>query len=229
MISEIMNTYQNTLENLTVEITNLRSEVADQKQQLKNRFKVLSQQQTQQEQRIDQQLQTYQQRQQQQQHQLRNQLKQQMESFHQVLQPSQPAKLNIQYETIQCPKVKQQSPDKNKSQSKHLESHDVKVRATEHQPTPPKTHSLNVATATKENEMRAKQNSYASSKLANSAAGSSKALLKPTLFPPPKEKRKPRKIYAMILGSSIVKHVQGRKIKKKRNICQGLLFPRCGH
>ena len=66
----------------------------------------------------------------------------------------------------------------------------------------------------------------ATSKHANSAAGTassatkplSKALTKPTLFPPPKEKdystRKPRKIDAMILGSSIVKHVKGRAIKQ---------------
>ena len=71
-----------------------------------------------------------------------------------------------------------------------------------------------------------KQHIATSLKNANAAAGTasyatkpgSKALTKPTLFAPPKEKdyntRKPRKIDAMILGSSIVKHVKGRSIKQ---------------
>ena len=49
----------------------------------------------------------------------------------------------------------------------------------------------------------------------------SKALKVPTLFPPPPESKpnthenKPRTIDAMLLGSSIVKHVKGRAIKRK--------------
>jgi len=76
-------------------------------------------------------------------------------------------------------------------------------------------------------QQNSKQQIATCSKYANAAAGTassdskpvSKALLKPTLFPPPEEKqysaRKPRKIDAMILGSSIVKHVKGRTIKQQ--------------
>jgi len=77
-----------------------------------------------------------------------------------------------------------------------------------------------------QHENQPSKKSATSSKHGNAAAGTvsyatkpfSKALTEPTLFPPPKEKdyniRKPRKIDAMILGSSIVKHVKGRTIKR---------------
>jgi len=51
-------------------------------------------------------------------------------------------------------------------------------------------------------------------------ARKSKALTEPTLFPPPlepqvKKERKPRNIDAILIGSSIVKHIKGGSIKRK--------------
>jgi len=213
MISEIMGSYQNALENLTGEVSNLRSELADQKQQLKNNFKVLNQQQKQQEQRIDQQLQGHQQRQQQQQHQLRNQLKQQIET----LKIAEVPKLDIQFETIQSPQInKRQSTTNNKRKSKPSKQPgptNNKVQTTmRQQPTPVFTPVHQPSPVEKEVETQPEAKST-SSKMANAAAGS--IPINRNLFTPSPRKQQPRKVDVMLIGDSIVKHVRGRSIKEQ--------------
>jgi len=199
-IKNIMETYQTAIENLTTETVNMREELNDQKQQILNKIKVVKQQQNKQNIEFQNKLHNQQQNQQKQ----NQQLKQQIMGQSQLQQAQNPPPNCIQYEPITNPYTK------------------VHAQKTSSPKTTSAKPSMSRSTTTKESEKHARNRYDTSSKYVNAAAGPSKALLKPTLFPPPKElqqkERKPRKIDAMILGSSIVKHVPGRKIKQKSGI-----------
>ena len=191
-IKDIMETYQQSIEKLANETAQMRAELNDQKQQIISKLKLVKQQQTKQNTEFEIKLRDQKQFFQKQQQQLKQHMNQQLQ-----LQQAKTLLPNcIQYETIS-------NPIKQKTSSPKLA------------PKMPSKTKSNI------NEQAYHQNKKSDVPLVgtkHASAGSSKALLKPTLFPPPREtlnkERKPRKIDAMFLGSSIVKHVHGRKIKQ---------------
>ena len=191
-IKDIMETYQQAIENLTNETVQMRAELTDQKQQIISGLKMVKQQQNNQNANLEIKLSEQKKLFQKQQQQLKQQLTQQFQ-----LQQAQDLPVNcIQYETITNPNIQKTSSPK----------------LAPIIPSKP-TIKAHVIHQKRKPDVMPAQSRHA-------AAGSSKALLKPTLFPPPQEtqkerkSRKPRKIDSMILGSSIIKHVQGRKIKQ---------------
>ena len=176
---------RSVIEDLANEVSGLRLELANQKQQQENNkkmMKTLKTQQQSQSKQIEQNCLM----QKQQQNNFKQQLQQQKDKQFQIIKNSEIHKPNIQYEEIlPLPNSKNREPQKKSS----LKS---KLSAPTNSPQPP----------------------------SHAPVRKSKALTAPTLFPPPlepevKKGRKPRNIDAILLGSSIVKHVKGGSIKRR--------------
>ena len=194
MISEIMAGYKSTLEKLTNEVSNLRSEIADQKIQFSNKMKKLNHNQVTIKQDFEQQLKE----QQQQQNTLKCQLKQQINQIAVAATPELP-KVSIQYETIVPSNQQKQKPkqtQKNQQQSKQTTSRMANAAAG--------------ATLLQKSE-HAAVSSTATCKPLETA---------PTHQKPASNDHRPASIQkkvpsAMVFGSSIVRHVNGGALWKQ--------------
>ena len=189
LIGEIVNQYKDALDNVTKEVTNLRGELADLKQQIKTNFKVINNKQSEQKQQLQCQLNDNLQSQKQQQHQFRNQIKQQIEKQYETMQLIEPPKPEIQYEEITIPQTK---------------------------PKPPMQHSKKKNNFFSPPNKQQEKNEHFKSKM--TPADSNSSISHNSISEHKQQQnnhRNPRKIDAMLLGSSIVKHVKGRSIKKE--------------
>ena len=197
VISNIMESYKEALYNLTTEISNLREELADQKQHFKKQLKLFNQKQNAQQEQMEQSLQNQQQLQQRQQNQLKNQLKQQIEQHFEQIKSAETPQLDIQYETIAAP-----------PKLPKLPTHQLNKKPPNHQKAEKKQKSNAVVEA----------NLY---KKTPTNAIKPEAPLQETSIcvdghqPKHQQQKIPRKIDAMLLGSSIVKHIRGGFIKKR--------------
>ena len=200
MISDIMGQYKSALENLTTEVTNLRSELANQNQTSKNSLKLFKQQQLKQNQQFEQQLKDQQQHQQKQQHQLRNQMTQQMEKHLLNISSADTPKIDIQYETIEFKNQPALSKAK-KNECSNIENTQSSVPMS----------SSNI-----------QQNILQADVLLSKARTISPPSEKPMEQKQPKQKeqqnRKTNRKTVMIFGSSIVRHVNGGKITRKTKV-----------
>ena len=115
MIKSVMLEYQTTLENLTAEITSLRSEILDQKVQFNAKIKLLNHNQVTLKQDFEEQLASHDMQNHQQQSQLKNQLKQQINNIAVENKPDVPVKTNNKVTSKkQQPNQQQQNQQKTK-------------------------------------------------------------------------------------------------------------------